>query len=890
MRWSLWAVLAAVGVSASLEPGVLRAEPEKPKAARRLVKFWDFEDELSRVEPVPPDWFRAQDNPPSRERPSHPAWNVPTTSEEQAFSGVRSVYVPTRGGSASLTLAGGVLPAMPEADYALIARVRTDGLRHARAVLTIRFLSQDLAQIPGGERSSVPIVSQDEWTQVEALLTGRANAAWIQLELQVLQPRDLDGPSAPDVARQDFRGGAYFDDVVVYQVPRLALTVGAGSGIHVGDKPPDISASVRDLTGEPLDLRGVVYDLAGNPAWEFGAAEPASGRRLSWTPVLPAYGWYRVALEASGKNARIGLTHVDFVWGPPSSGTDPVARQSFGVIAEGLAADRLDSLPELVRGSEVGSVTMSVWPTGKPHEEAAARSQHIAERLLNEGFDVSLSLNNFPPEVVRSSLTSPDDALGIFLVEGDPWAAPLGRIMSTLGERVRRWQFGPLSALDAGAAHASSATESVRARLRRLIPRPLVTLPASLAKMESTRRAGPDALVVHWAAGESESALDAMNAAEGRAEPAPERTLVIEPLDADLFGRSASCIDLARRATRAWARGERRLALESPWTFPSEEEAIGVFPSAELAVWRTLSLKLAGSRILGTLPIADGAVAYIADTPRGGMLVAWNDFAKPDDAAASGLFGQGEITATDLFGNTVPLEFSSDGSTRVSLRESPIFIEGVDLPLTRFRAAARLDPGFLPARAEKHAVDLVLENPWPHPVTGRVRLVDDGRWTIAPRVMSFSLAAGATQRLPFDVSFTLGEESGTRVINSEIEVYSDQRLPVIRVPLRVDIGLSSVDLLPSYRLDPRADGGGDDVVVTATVTNISDLVLTIEVFAQAPGYRAFEAPVIDLQPGESVVRRFRFDHGAQKLKGKQIRVGLKEQDGTGRLNKSLTVE
>lgn len=863
---------------------------QRPEAARRLVRFWDFEDKFSRVEPVPIGWFRAQDNPPTRERLDHPAWNTPVLSDELAYSGERSLNLPTQGGNTSLILAAGVVPALPEGDYAVLARVRTRGMTNARAFVTMRFLDAQLRPIKDAESRSAPVISEGSWSSIEADLRGSVDAAWVQVELQVMQPSSFMPPSrAGDQPPQDFRASAFFDDVVIYQVPRLLLDTQSPGSIVVSPEAPTLTAMVRDLTGEALTLDFIIYDAAGSQITAATMPAPPTGRRTTWTPDLPRYGWYRAVLRAQGPSGPVGERHTDFIWAPPALDTNPADRQSFGVIAERLTATQLNALPELLKRSQAGATWISVWPSGGGENPDAAshQAQRVAERMLDEGVDVTFSLLDVPMSLARAAKAPNADPIALFLLEGDPWLTALSRILSNFGERVRRWQFG-------GAGSRSYATAeqvgTVREKLQRLIPRPRIALPAALTSVASTRATGADSLLIRWPLGIAAGYVPAVEtpASNEGGDSDVERILLIDTPNDDTFGRRAGVIEVARRAVSGWAAGYRRLAIDAPWTMEEDDPNV-LMPAAELAAWRTIAQHLGGATIVGTLPCAEGLRVYIADTPRGGMLVGWNQSAEPRDATISGLLGVGPITVIDALGNDVAVNSDGEFGYRVTLDELPAFIEGVDLPLTRFRAAMRLEPGFLPARAEKHTLEVVIENPWPEGITGRIRLADPPTWDISPRVLAFNVSAGRSARLPVEFVFAPGEEAGPRIVTAEVELFADKRYPILRIPMTIEIGLPSIDLLPSYRLERSADGATTDVIVSAAITNVSDRAVTVEAFAQAPGYRLFEAPVSELQPGATATRRFRFNNGAELLRGRSIRVGIKEQDGTGRLNKTLEI-
>jgi hypothetical protein len=878
------ALLVAAGSLAPIAAPALAQSPQRPSTARRLVQLWDFEDPISRVEPVPSGWFRAQDAPPVRERPGYPGWNTPILFTGDAHSGRRALRLPTQGGNTSLTLAAGVIPAFPDGDYAVLARVRTVGLVHARARITLRFLSRDLLPIDGAESRTVPAISEGAWTTVETSITGRPDAAWLQLELELVQPATFDPPRSPiDLRDQDFRGEAQFDDVAIYQIPRVDLRTTAPASTIVYPDAPTLAAMVRDLTGEPLTLDLTVYDVDGRQIAAVNMPAPPSGRTTTWTPQLDRFGWYRAVLEVSGPSGPVGQQATDFIWCPAGTAPDAADRQSFGVIADDLGAPQLGALPDLLRRTQIGAATLPVWPISGPDEsdKAAEASRRAAEALLNQGVDVTFMLSRVPESVSRAAKADTSDPVKLFTAEGDAWLPALSKTLANFGERVRRWQIG---ATADGEPVSPQDVIAVRERMQRIIPSPNIALAATLPRLAGVEASSPDAISVVWPVGVPTAAFPAAPAGEG-----PERTLVIETPPATVFGGNASAIELARRAVTGWAAGYRRLAIRSPWTWHPDRPG-DLQPGVELAAWRNLSQRLSGARVVGAFPVVEGATALILSTPRGGMLVGWNESAPEGAAVIRGLLSESEVTATDAMGNPVQVRTSATEGHLVPLGEMPVFVDGVDLPLTRFRASMRLEPGFVPARAEKHTIELVVENPWPEGISGRIRLDDPPRWSIAPRVLGFNVGPGKTVRLPVEFAFTLGEEAGQRYVEAQVELYADRRYPLLRVPLPIEIGLPTVDLSVTYSYEPSPDGRTSDVVVTAVISNIADRPVTMEAFSLAPGYRVFDAPVSDLQPGSSATRRFRYENGAVELRGKTVRVGIKEQDGTGRLNKTLNIQ
>jgi hypothetical protein len=864
---------------------------DRPEGARRQVRLWDFEDAPDHGEPVPPGWFRAQDNPPLRERPEFPAWNIAILDYQIASSGEFSVRLPTQGGSTSLMLGSGVIAAIPDGDYALTCMVRTQDLTSARVRMAAWFLDQSLAPIPGSRSFSRLAISPGAWTPLELELRGNPEAAWIQIELQLLQPRDQVTHAAPEdeVLPEDFRGAAWFDDVAIYQTPRVNLRTLAPGGIFVAPEEPRLALLVRDLTGEPLVVEMVIYDINGEIAQRRVGPAPAQGRETTFEPELSTFGWYRAVMRVRGDAGLVGERSVDFLWAPTASPMNRETRRGFGIVAERLSNEQRLLLPSILERTQTGSVHLAAWneqTTAGISQEELVPLAAVVDRLVDGGHEVTFTLARAPEELARQARVDRDDPLPIFMRESDDWQPYLDALLARFGERVRRWQFGPTgSGLPFFKPDLAQQVEVAQSKLRRLVPRPLIELPWRLEQIPTKQLEGVDTLTVWWP-----TAIPPASIAEyaERWNPSQRVQLTIEQLPESVFGGRAVAVDLARRAACAWKAGHERVAIVAPWRYEEGSE-LEFQPRPALGAWRTLAEELGGRHIVGELNVGEGIVALIARGVDDSALIAWNDSAPLERAYIRGHLGPGPIVARDLFGNEHVVEMSSKGEHLIELDDAPVFIKGIDVELLQFRAAMRLEPPFIPARAEKHRIELVIENPWPIGITGRLRIAQPEDWTILPRVMSINLPPGGTARLPIDLSFNLGEEAGAFDVVAEVDLRAEQLYPLQRLPLSLEIGLPSVELLPSFRYE-RVNAQRTDVLVMVRVINLTDKPLTMQAFAQAPGYKSYDAPISELGPGASITRFFRFENGGARLKGRNIRVGLKEQDGTGRLNKTLAID
>lgn len=908
---ALAGALACAGVPAPAQTGGANV------AAQRVIRVFDFEEQDFNAEDVPQYWIRAQHNPPLRNRPGFPPWNKAGFDTARSVSGEFSVKAPIDGGSVSLRLAPGVIAAIPGADYVVTGRVITQNLSRAGARVVARFLDERREPIPGSDSSSQVIRASADWAEVRCELRGvHERAAWIQVDLEVLQPRELDrarrkelGHEQPDednpvqsnkVWLEDIHGAAWFDDVVVYQLPRVELATTSPANIVAAPDRPTVVAKVRDLTNESLRAQMRVYDLDGRVVASREDTLPPGGRTLEWTPTLPGFGWSRTVLELFAPDGTfVARATTDFLWTPPVLPSRAAESRRFSLIAESVPREHFATLPELMRRVGVGAAQLAVLDTKITSTEVrsfARRIDPIVQALLDRGIDLTFAVTGVPDElaeILQIDVREPMELLGWVTPFGaiPPWTLYLNAILDRFGQRVARWQVGRTGEANPfWRPHLGSELETVRKELSRLVPSVEVALPWRAEQAVDDRVAGKGAVTVSLPASIPIDAIESYIRYWGAR---VESTVVIETPDPDLYGRRAAVIELVKRAAAAWRADAQRLGLDADWT-PADRYSAPA-PEPTLAVWRQLVERFGGRRIVADMPLSDGLRAMIlrAATPgaRDGALLAWNESAPADRAFLSTYLGGEPVTVVDPFGNatTVPLV---DGVHTIPLTDTPVFIEGVDVDLALFRAGFAVDPSFVPAEATVHQLDLVLRNPFPAGISGRVRIAEPraDRWKIEPRIFSFNIPPGGVQRLPLEVSFGLAEEAGQRTVVAEIELNAVREYPILRVSAPLEIGLSTLQMTPTYTFVRNEAGALVDLVVTVSIINQGDRPTTLRGFAVAPGYPREQAPVSELGPGQSTVLRFTYRGGGERLRGEKVRVGVIEVDGAGRLNKSVTIE
>jgi len=361
-------------------------------------------------------------------------------------------------------------------------------------------------------------------------------------------------------------------------------------------------------------------------------------------------------------------------------------------------------------------------------------------------------------------------------------------------------------------------------------------------------------------------------------------TLLLEAPEAPAPARAR---DLALRVLHAWKTGVTRFAISAPWRWSQERRPAPLLDPA-YGVIRSLSWRLHGRELAGRMPMPDGAHALILRGVHNDAMALWNEHAPPERARLEAHLGDSRARAYDLFGNPVPLE-SSSGRHLAPIGFDPIFIENVDADLLLFQSSVRFEPSFLTSQGARRTVDLVMKNPWPETVTGRVRLTGPEHWRLAPRVQQVAIDPGGELRLPVELSLGVAEEAGRHTVAVEAELNVGRETHRLDLDPTIEVGLADVTLTGGVRLVKVPGQGESDVVVVAIVTNVGSDPVTMTVSALAPGEARKQAPISSLAPGDAAVRQFRFEEAAGRLSGRVVRLTLTEAGGADRLNRTLDV-
>lgn len=836
-------------------------------------------------------------------RPGFPRYGELRFDQMQRTSGQSSFHLGVRGGDVGAFLGIGAVAVVPLSDYRITANVMVRELVHARARMTVYLIDDRGRRIDGSEVSVTARPISGQWQRVELRLAGDApEAAWMGMELTVQQPRRPAGPAGVHaIVHQDVRGGAWFDDITLWQVPRIV--VGTQSEVNVIRAPdrPRIWTHVRDASGPALAARLRVVDHDGREVAR-QVRDLGDGRagRWQWEPRIERFGWYKVLLALEGADAREGeAATLEQVYGAflylPSSDTDagpPGARDGagrFGIEAIGRGMDELALLPAFMQALGLRSAVLSCWQpqlTAGDLEPHITRLGTVLTALNKGGVETGLNLSPLPEALAVSAAVPEDDVLFLFAREDSLVSAFLQPLLLREGQRVHYWHLGGGDASEGFfVPRLSQLTDRVRATFLASAPEPTLVLPWDIGQGPRDELGDAVAYLIHVPPSVQPDYIVEHLADWSGAQRSRIHGLHLRTLAADALDQAGRVEDMARRVLQAWRLQPPRLLVDAPWTVPSDRQ-VQLLPDPLGGVIARLASHLTGRSHVADIPVGEGMRGMIFHGPRGGLLAVWNESAG-DDQAVMRLFLGDAPRAFDVWGNPVPAPLL-DGSHEVRVTRSPLLIEGINTPLAVFRAAFAVEPPIFEAKHIKHERTLSIFNPWPQTLSGTMHIVGPEHWTIEPRVLRLSIPAGQTLRVPVAMTFPVSQLGGTQPLTAHFDFTTDKPYNV-KLTAAMEIGLPGVEWDAQLSVE-RQDDGTLDAVVTQMLANRKDEPISMFAFAAMPRTPRQEQLISRLMPGESILRQFRFRDIGGRLGREQIRVGIREAAGPAGLNKILELE
>ena len=918
----------------------------------RLLHRFDFEEaDDQNFESMPMHWFvvgrpdqtadpnflRLPMHQDLLKQPGFPKYAKVQFNMPQEQKGDHNLHLALNGGSAAAFLEIGTLAAVPNSDYLVTGRLRTGTLRYARARLLAYFVDGNGKRIEASVVTTDLLQTESQWRGVSVKLQGEhPSAAWIGIQVELVQPQEQPagvpgavlpgGVGAHTVVYQDFQGDAWFDDIAVWQVPRIVLRTQSDVNLINAPQQPQLTAEVRDLSGRPLSATLTVYDehrrAVARMSRKVGGGE---GSLWHWAPALPGFGWYLVDMSLYDPTTigddkappAVARTIRSFLYLPAAKKLPAQQRRRFTLDAQGAALDEIMLLPQVLRATGLNSIAVSAWSSDTTVDNLDARQSQLEKLtlpMLKENAQITLNFSPLPQLLADHLQLDASQPLMIFTKPAKEWSPYLAPILLRQGQNIRSWQFGRPDQAAPSARTAAAALESIES-LQRLTPDPRVALPwrayherlAELdkARMEYVVDISPSVQPAHL----MEHLRDLQQTHEN------ELVLHLRGDDATQMSQSRRVDDFALRFLHAWQADPVGYSVPRPWAYSPGKQGT-LHPDPLLGVYASLTHRLASRKTLGKFPLQPGVWAIVFGGAPNSLMAIWSDeqdideepvpqspgaAAAPVGSAASQVEGAAparrtiklflgdEVSAFDVWGNPVKVPFVGS-KHEVPLTSTPLLIEGVDAELALLRASFTVTPALIESQTIAHVHTIKLTNPFPVPISGDLTIIEPGReWRIDPRRRGVTIDPGSTFEMSIEMTPPVNEPAGPKelVVRFEFTTRKQYRID-LRAPM--ELGLTGIQMETGLSFDknPRRPDL-TDAVATAFITNTGEKQRTIYVFGMLPGHQRQEQ-ILTLKPGQSVLRRFRFVGASEAVAEKPIRVGVRDTAGPALLSHVLKAE
>lgn len=851
----------------------------------RILKTFDFEEKkLGNHEDTPMFW----DKVAGRGFPLYSTGKFDTTS---ARSEKTSFRLTLDGGSAAYRLQPGRFPVVPSADHFVIGFVKTSALAHARAQITAWLADKDGNRLEGTQVHTRPYASptgKDDWTLLHMFIPGNnPKAASLVLEMALLQPQQRAAQALGpfDLYQQDIKGSAWFDDLVVFQLPRLAVHVNAVAGIVPPRHKAELSLTVSDLGRDHLTAHLLVQDAAGREAhrqqWSFHTDPKTLWTQNIALGPLPA-GLYTATLNVHDRKGVVARRQARFA-SLETTVERPQVAPEFGIDATAWPVEAWGELPTALLHANAGLVKLPAWRRDMSEDALIRRDQpfdNLINALQRHEIRTVASFSEIPSALTVRLNEKSDSILALLDVDPNIWKPYVSFILARYANRVDLWQLGRAGdAFHANDSRYPRLYTKTRGELAALLPdSPLVIPWNALYDFDAAQypraildlRLPPAIRPAHIPAYIDSFAQQKVGV-----------LAAIEPLDEFKYPRDARLNDFAQRLVYARTANPRAVLMTLPLSRRATLTESVTEPEELLLVFRTIAQTLSNATYQGELLLHPGVKAFLFDRRGTGTLVLWNEKASDPETTLAIALGKSPVQV-ERFGRTSPVP-TDKGIAKLRVTTAPLIITNIDARMAKLRGSFSLGAPTVPAGVGAFQTTVHLVNPYDAPMNGSLHVRGPSGWTVDPPVIPVTIKPGEMLSAPVTLRYPFTAFAGPKVITGRLTLEED--LPrSMELLAHTTLTSDEVDMECFAIFAPNGD-----LVLQQMISNTSNAPLNTQAYALVPGMARQQRFVLDLQPGHTVVKRFTFP-GAAALSGKAAAMGLRQPDGKTLLTKAVPLD
>ncbi len=787
----------------------------------------------------PDQWTR-------RRGPGYPHYIEMQIREEPSPAGNRCFRIEMDGGAA--TAYSPPIQVCPLFSYVMEGYVRTDGLEHDEAFLSLTFLDE--------QRRRLETVASERFQKTDG---------WRKVRIGPVAPASEDARFAiialhvEPGKREDLRGSAAFDDIWLARLPRMALSSNQSHNLFFDSRDVEILCRASGFTRTDPRVTLRLIDALGNDLCREERqlevetaetnvavsletfAEGASGLvgETRWRPELPGPGFYYVEAAMQDESTltyqrRLSLALID---------TQDVAPHSeFGW----TLPNRGDALPpvllgQLIRQVGIGRVKYPLWFGDERTEQEVERVVGFVERLSTAGIEL-IGLLDKPPQALRSKYAGVEwrGAAAVFAPDPKVWYPFLEPVMTRLATRVRWWQLGnDLDTSFVTSVDPAAKLKEVKAELDRIGQDVNVGIAWPwLHELPPTGKQPPPWRFLAFSAEPVLTAEELATYLDASKGVSASRWVVLEPLSITDYSADVRATDLVFRMMAAKMHGADAIFCPDPFNDERGLMNRDGTPGELLMPWRVASLALGGANHLGSIDLPNGSPNQVFGKGQEAVMIVWA-WRPTEEVIHLG----SKARQVDLWGHETPLR-TQEGRQVIEVTRAPTFVTGLDASIARWQMNCRFAQEKLPSvSAAPHPNSCTFQNTFDRGIAGQATIIAPEGWNIQPSQITFRLAEGESMKQPFTITLPFDATTGRHPVRIDFEIQTtpSEKFSVFR---NFDVGLGVVHIEVEARLNDQ----GELEVVQRMVNEGSERV-TFRCQLFIPGRRRMMTQVVNLANG-----------------------------------------
>lgn len=779
------------------------------------------------------------------------------------------------------------IPVDSRFSYVLEGRVRTEGLKHDRASMSVHFFDAQGQMIE--TVSSELVGDQREWRNLHvgpvSPTSDKAETAVISLHL---------GPTE----FEDLTGYACFDDLLFARLPRMSLHTNNDYNVYndpqaievtamlsgIVERDPEIKFELLDASGGSIarsarKLEGEIIAQKSSKASDLlrgGLNEPAGyAGTTTWKPPVEDFGFYRVRVSMRSPQGLVHQRDVSLAVIRPLG--KPVRGEFGWTLPKGDDPLSLEQLLVFLPQVGVNWLKFPVW-YGESQPARGEELMRFAERLGAKGIEL-VGMLDVPPSDLKGTLGDAEHSSAANIFSADPaiWFPSLDPVMTRLSLRIRWWQLGGDEDTSfVGYPDLIQKIAEVKKQLYRFGQEVHLGIGWRWVA-EMLRNDHLPWEFVTLSANPPLTGQEMSTYLEATSGTSVKRWVLVEPLPRSEFSTEVRARDLVDQMMAAKIKAADGIFLTNPISTEHGLMNDDGTPGELLLPWRTTALVLGGSKYLGSIRMPNGSHNHIYTRGGEAVMVVWNEVPTQEV-----LYLGEEVRQVDIWGRMATPE--QDGPRQViNVGMLPTFLLGINEQVSRWRMAVEFEHARMPSVfGTAHRNGIYVKNFFPQGAGGDITLHTPKVWKTYPQKMTFKLAAGEEMTKPFDVELKFEASSGKHPVQIDFDIHVDRRYQ-FSVYTDLEVGLGDVFIDVTSKLLP--DG---TLMVEQRMNNNLEKMVDFKCLLYAPDRRRQVNQVFRLGQGQDI-KRYYFADG-KDLIGKTFWLRAEEVGGLRILNYRFVVE